>query len=88
MEKNSTKNEENNNFMITTYDNPWNPWTHFDEWEAFDLFYGYKTWQKVAAVSMNSVETSETEDEEATNFAIDELCSLFPTIYTRIYKPA
>lgn len=88
MEKNSEKNEEKTEFTITTYDNPWNPWTHFDEWEAFDLFYGYKTWQKVAAISMNSVETSEKEDEDATNFAIDELCALMPAVYTRIYKPA
>lgn len=76
------------NYTITTYDNPYNPWTHPDEWEAFDLFYGYKTWQKVAKISLSSTEVSDYDAEEAINDAIDYLCELLPAVYTRIYQPS
>lgn len=80
------KSEETRQYTITTYDNPWNPWTHYDEWEAFDLLYGYKTWQKIAKIALNSAKVNETEDEDAINFAIDELCELLPAVYTRVYR--
>lgn len=87
MEKNDVKNESKD-YMITTYDNPFNPWTNYDEWETFDIVYGYKTNQKLAKIALNSTKVNEIEDEDATNYAIDELCELLPAVYTRIYKPA
>lgn len=81
------KIDENRNYLPTTFDNPNNPWTNYDEWEAFDRHFGYKTWEKIATISMNSTKITEFEDEEATKYAIDELCELMPGLYTRVYEP-
>ena len=33
----------NNEFMITTFDNPFDPFYQFDEWLLFDNMKGYNT---------------------------------------------
>lgn len=30
-------------YMLTTVDNPWNPFTHFREWYVYDIMHGYHT---------------------------------------------
>ncbi len=30
-------------YLLTTLDNPWNPHTNFDEWNQWDMSHGYYT---------------------------------------------
>ncbi len=45
-------------YMLTTEDNPYNPFTNFDEWYAFDTQKGYNTCGYLARVSFTSSELS------------------------------
>ena len=45
---------ENNVFMITTIDNPFNPFTQYDEWLAFDEQMGYYTNNYLARIANTS----------------------------------
>jgi len=60
--------------MLSTADNPYNPFTHWDEWWAYDEEeQGYHTSGLLARVAINSDELSETDQELANEYAIDEV---------------
>ncbi len=63
-------------YMLTTEDNPYNPFTNFDEWYAFDTQKGYNTCGYLARVSFTSSELSEHDQGVARRQAIDEICDI------------
>lgn len=63
----------NNNYMLTTVDNPFNPHTHFDEWYAYDVKLGHHTLEFLARIVRSSDELSELDQELAIDQAIDEI---------------
>ena len=48
------------NYMLSTVDNPYDPFTEWDEWLAYDLFAGHHTCEYLARVSTNSDALSES----------------------------
>ncbi len=63
-------------FMLTTLDNPYNPFTHYDEWFAFDTSHGYHTCAYLARIAKSSQELSEMDEDQAIDFAMDEIVRL------------
>ena len=60
-------------YMLTTFDNPFNPFTHFDEWNAYDMMMGYHTLSFLARVAQVSTEISEPDQQLAIQLAIEEI---------------
>lgn len=71
---------------LTTCDNPFDPWVDPVAWEQFDCVHGYKTFEKLAAICADTTNLSENDDEETWEKAKDDLISLFPGLYTRVYQ--
>ena len=59
--------------MLSTVDNPYNPFDHWDEWLLYDTQHNHNTCGLLARVAINSDELSETDQEVANEFAIDEV---------------
>lgn len=80
-------NEDNNSFMLTTIDNPYNPFTNFKEWYQFDTYKGYNTLGYQAR--MLSIDASMTDDqiEEGIQQVIDRILEIDPTnLYIKVTK--
>lgn len=74
-----------NNYMLTTFDNPFNPFEQFDSWLLFDVEKGYNTCSRLDRIANTSDTMSEKEKEEAMNEAIDEIIKYdFLHIYRRV----
>lgn len=74
-------------YMLTTFDNPFNPFTNFDEWLLFDKEKGYQTCEKIARIAKFSDDMTQKEIDDETNRAIDEIIKYdFMHIYKRFYE--
>lgn len=60
-------------YMLTTYDNPYDPFTQWDEWFMWDMRAGYHTPGLLARVSHSSGDLSEADQYLAVQDAIDEV---------------
>ena len=71
--------------MLTTVDNPFDPFTRFDEWFAYDTAMGYHTSAYLARITKSSHELSETDEDLAIEYAIDEIIRENPLgIYIKV----
>lgn len=81
----------NEEYRLTTVDNPYNPFTQFESWFLYDVEKGYNTCGLLARV-VNSYPQKENGDEvsnEETNRAIDEIIKTdFMNIYRRVKDPS
>lgn len=59
-------------FMLTTIDNPYNPKTHYTEWNEWDQRYGYNTESYIARLLVNE-NIEDYDDEFALNIAISKV---------------
>lgn len=59
--------------MLTTVDNPFNPFTHWDEWYEYDESSGYHTNAYLARITSTSDELSDSDNNLAIEYAIDEI---------------
>jgi len=73
-------------YTITTWDNPWNPYTHYREWLAEDHRLGYNTVETIDFYSTISDEMSEKMIEDELKRTNDELLEKFPLIYKKFYR--
>lgn len=64
---------EQEEYLLTTIDNPFNPFTQFDEWYAFDSSRGYNTPGLLARIAKTSDELSDADNALATESAMDEI---------------
>jgi hypothetical protein len=60
-------------YMLTTFDNPFDPFTQWDEWFAWDTTAGYNTSGLLARISYLSDEISDVDQFWAIQNAIDEI---------------
>lgn len=60
-------------YMLTTVDNPWNPFTHFREWFVYDTLHGYHTLSYLARIVVTSDELSDVDQLKAIEDGIDEI---------------
>lgn len=72
-------------YMLTTFDNPFNPFEDFRSWYNFDLEKGYKCCEIVDRLTNITKEYSEKEKIIAVNAAIDRFIASDPfNIYKRV----
>lgn len=73
-------------YMLTTIDNPYDPFTQFENWYAYDEQNGYATCGLLARLSMTSPEMSDEENLLAIDQATNEILKLFPGFYKKVYR--
>ena len=77
---------DDDNFMLTTIDNPWNPFTNWDEWFAWDRQAGYDTPGYLARIVRTSFDLSDADQEQVISDAINEIVKLnIRGIYRKIF---
>lgn len=60
-------------YVLTTFDNPFDPFTQWDEWYAWDMNNGYHTPGLLARIAHHSDELSDADQFHAIQNAIDEI---------------
>ena len=74
-------------FMLTTIDNPFDPFEQFTNWFLFDVEKGYNTCSYLARISRISDEFSEQENNKEIERAIDEIIKYdFMGIYKKVKR--
>lgn len=78
--------EKELDFMLTTYDNPYDPFEEFTPWFKMDLLLGHNCCQLLANESnTNEIASDEVNDKEIIT-AMDRIVEREPTIYKKISK--
>ncbi len=74
-------------YMLTTFDNPYDPFDQYDDWLRFDLEAGYSTNSYLARIAMLSDSLSDKETTDEIERAIDEIIKYdFRNIYKKVKK--
>jgi len=66
-------------YMLSTIDNPYNPFTAFDEWYAWDTRAGYHTLGLLGRIVRTADDLSYPDQNLAITLAIDEI--VFENVY-------
>ena len=76
-----------NEFMLTTVDNPYNPFEQFTLWNLFDKENGYNTCERLARIMNISDDMTQKEEDEEYNRAADVIIKYdFLDIYKKFFK--
>ena len=79
----------NDECMLTTFDNPYDPFEQFTLWLLFDKEHGYDTCEYLARIANISDQLSEHENNLEVERAIDEIIKLNPlNIYKKVRRNA
>lgn len=73
-------------WLLTTYDNPFNPFVDFEIWWKTDLLLGHDCCGLLARTANISDVASDEVNDQYMNEAIDEIVANEPTIYRKVYK--
>lgn len=68
-----TSGGRSDEYMLTTYDNPFDPFTQWDQWYAWDEAHGYCSCGLLNRISFSSNELSPVDQYNAIQDAIDEI---------------
>lgn len=75
-------------YMITTSDNPYNPFTEFDEWYRYDTRMGYHTSSLLARIIVTSDELPESDQDAAYSDAVEEMLRENVTgLFVKVARP-
>ena len=78
---------EENEYMLTTKDNPFDPFEQFDSWFMFDVEKGYNTCGYLARIAKLTDDMTQKEENEEIERAIDEIIKYdFLNVYTKVSK--
>ena len=78
---------EENEYMLTTKDNPFDPFEQFDSWFMFDVEKGYYSCSRLARIAVFSDDMTEKEVNEETDRAIDEIIKYdFTDLYKKVQR--
>lgn len=76
-----------NEYMLTTFDNPYDPFEQFTSWFLFDVEKGYNTCSYLARIVQLTEDMSEQETNAEIERAIDEIIKYdFMNIYKKVSK--
>ena len=73
-------------FMLTTYDNPYDPFTQFEDWYNYDTQNGYFTCAYLGRVSYTSPDLPDSYNSIEIENAMNDICNLHPSLYKIVYK--
>jgi hypothetical protein len=79
-------NHMDEEYMLTTIDNPYDPFTQFESWLAYDEQKGYNTNGLLARLTLDSNELSNEENELAIAHAVENIFELFPGMYKKVTR--
>lgn len=65
--------DDNEEWMITTTDNPFSPFTDFKAWMHWDMAKGYNTMGLLARLTVTSEELSDADQSFAMRVAMEEI---------------
>ena len=76
-----------NDYLLTTIDNPYDPFEQFSLWLLFDKEQGYNTIDYLGRVLKLTPEMTRKEEEEAYDQAVDTIIANdFLNIYKRVFR--
>lgn len=74
-------------YVLTTFDNPWNPFTDFKQWLERDHDLGHYTLEKMASFCKTSPYLDDEDNEYIIDECVKEFLSLNPDgIHYKVYK--
>ena len=74
-------------YMLTTFDNPFDPFEQFTQWFLFDIGKGYNTCSYLARVANTTDDMTQKEKDSEIERAIDEIISYdFRNIYKKVER--
>lgn len=74
-------------YALTTFDNPFDPFDDFRHWFQFDTEKGYNSSAYLARIARTSDQLSETENNQEIERAIDEILKYdFLNIYKKVKR--
>lgn len=74
-------------YRLTTIDNPFDPFEQFDSWFLFDVEKGYNTCAYLGRIAKTSEQLSDEENDREVERAIDEIIKYdFMNIYKKVRK--
>ena len=74
-------------YMLRTFDNPFDRFEQFDSWFLFDVEKGYNSCAYLARIARTSDQFSDKENNEEIERAIDEIIKYdFMNIYKKVKK--
>lgn len=71
-------------YMLTTYDNPFNPFTEFDVWFKEDHRLGHNCCELLATIAATSPILSDELNDRDTQVAMDAIVKSEPMIYKKV----
>lgn len=75
------------NYILTTFDNPFDPFEQFTDWFMFDVEKGYNTCSYLARIAKLTDDMSDQEVDAEVERAIDEIIQYdFMNIYKKVSK--
>lgn len=78
---------DNNEFMLTTIDNPYDPFEEFTLWKLFDIEKGYNTCERLAMFIGSLEGLTQKEEDKLYEYAIERIIALdFLNIYKKAYR--
>lgn len=78
---------ESNEYMLTTFDNPFDPFEDFTSWFMFDIEKGYYTCSRLARFVQLSDDFTQKEKDEEIERAIDEIIEIdILNIYKKVKR--
>lgn len=72
---------DDNDTMLTTYDNPLNPFTDFEAWWKYDMLLGWDCCGTLAKEALTSESFSDEVNEKIIDDAMERICERYPMIY-------
>ena len=79
--------ETETEFMLTTFDNPFDPFEDFTSWFMFDIEKGYYSCNYLARIANLSDEMTQKEKDTEIERAIDEIIFYdFRNLYKKVSK--
>lgn len=73
-------------YMLTTFDNPFNPFDDFVRWYKEDLLLGHNCCGLLGRLACTSEIFSDEINEQIIDEAVDEIIKKEPTIYKKVTK--
>lgn len=72
---------ENDDYMLSTYDNPYDPFEEFEDWFKFDAIMGYNTCGLLAVEAATSTVFSDEVNDVLTVEAMERIVNRDPMTY-------
>lgn len=73
-------------YMLTTFDNPFNPFDDFIAWWKYDLRLGHDTCGLLAKEANTSSIFSDEINEAFIDDAMDKICKDYPMIFKKVLR--